>query len=140
MLQQVMGDVPHQFHFEQQSFSSHAPWFGPHCHPFPTVMQGNGDDGGALALTLAIRKEKSIILEMCTSACAVWGGWGRVMRRSGAARDGSGSVPGERREGAQRAAVPAAVHVVESQRRRAVAWRCSARVSAAMAGGGGLEG
>ena len=24
-----MGDVPHQFHFEQQSFSSHAPWSGP---------------------------------------------------------------------------------------------------------------
>ena len=92
------------------------------------------------AVTLAIRKEKSIILEMCASACAVWGGWGRVMRRGCAARDGSGSVPGERREGAQRAAVPAAVHVVESQRRRAVAWRCSARVSAAMAGGGGLEG
>ena len=105
-------------------------------------MQGNWMPAVLVgpALTVAIRKEKSIILEMCTSACAVWGGWSRVMRRGCAARDGSGSVPGERREGAQRAAVPAAVHVVESQRRRAVAWRCSARVSAAMAGGGGLEG
>ena len=100
------------------------------------------------ALTLAIRKEKSIILEMCERRFIIryerlrsleWVG-GRVVRRGCAALGGSRSVPGERREGAQRAAVPAAVHVVESQRRGAVAWRCSARVSAAMAGGGGLEG
>ena len=63
-----------------------------------TVMQGNGGDGGALALTLAIRKEKSIILEMCTSACAVWGGWGRVVL---CRARWQGSVPGERCEGAQ---------------------------------------
>ena len=52
-----MGDVPHQFHFEQQSFSSHAPWSGPHCHLLEaTVMQGDGDGdgGGGLGLGLGL--------------------------------------------------------------------------------------
>ena len=43
------------------------------------------------AVTLAIRKNKSIILRCVASACAVWGGWGRVMRRGCAARDGRGA-------------------------------------------------
>ena len=105
-------------------------------------MQGNWMPAVLVgpALTVAIRKEKSIILEIIRAPAQSEVGGGRVVRRGCAALGGSRSVPGERREGAQRAAVPAAVHVVESRLGGAVAWRCSALVSAAVAGGGGKEG
>eukprot|EP00964_Phaeocystis_antarctica_P147049 scaffold113530_cov75-Phaeocystis_antarctica.AAC.1 len=54
------------------------------------------------ALTLAIRKEKSIILEMCTNDCAGWG-WSAVSSGGGggacgevAAQGGAGAAVRER--------------------------------------------